>query len=52
MPTTIQVSELTKQLLDALKKGSKKSYDQIIREILAKKLEVPDSLAGAYPDLK
>jgi len=52
MPTTVQVSEITRQLLASLQKKSKKSYDKIIREMLAQYMKSPGSLAGAYPQLK
>ena len=52
MPTTIQVSEITRQRLASLKEKSGKSYDNILREMLAKYMKSPGSLAGAYPQLK
>ena len=52
MPTTIQVSEITRQLLASLQKRSKKSYDQIIQEMLAVLMKSPDSLAGEFPQLR
>ena len=52
MPTTIQVSDVTKQLLASLKNESGKSYDEILMELLEKHLGVPKSLAGRYPQLK
>jgi predicted CopG family antitoxin len=43
MATTIQIKETTKQLLDKLKiKEEKKSYDEVIEEILKKEIKIPD----------
>ncbi len=52
MPTTIQVSETTKQLLEIAKKNKQApSYDQVIEELLKKDLKVPNSMFGANPGL-
>lgn len=52
MSTTIQVSEITRQLLASLQRKSKKSYDQIIQEMLAVFVKSPDTLAGEFPQLR
>ena len=52
MKTTIAVSDKTRRLLGVLKGESGKSFDKIIREILAEHMPGPRSLAGAYPQLK
>ncbi len=52
MPTTIQVSEITRQLLASLKEKSGKSYDKILREMLAKYMKSSGSLAGKFPQLR
>ena len=55
MATTIQVSRITTQLLASLKEKGEfagKSYDNILRELLNEHMKSPDSLAGAYPQLK
>ena len=52
MPTTVQVSEITRQLLASLKEKSGKSYDKILREMLAQYMKSSGSLAGAYSHLK
>lgn len=52
MSTTIQISEVTKRMLNSLRKDSKKSYDKILQEILPTKIDAPKSLAGIFPDLK
>jgi len=53
MPTTIQISQRTKQLLATLKKRSKaRSYDHVLRQLLIEHLKVPHSLAGKFPRLR
>lgn len=52
MATTIQISEVTKRMLNSLRKDSKKSYDKILQDILPNKLDTPKSLAGKFPDLE
>ncbi len=48
MPTTIQVSELTVQLLRKLKKETKsKDYDEVIQSFLKKKR----TMFGAHPEM-
>ncbi len=53
MSTTIQVSKKTLQLLNILKeKLSARSYDELLRKIIAEKLNLPISLFGSNPKLK
>ncbi len=48
MPTTIQVKEETRKMLDALKKEKRlRSYDQVIIGLIRPKTGVPESLFGA-----
>ena len=43
MVTTIQLQETTKQLLDNLKsKKALKSYDELIKELLGKQMEIKE----------
>ena len=53
MPTTIQVSGATKQVLDLLKeKKQVKTHDRLIQLMLKKQLCVPKSMFGAVRRLK
>ncbi len=48
MPTTIQISELTLQLLRRLKEETmSKNYDEVIQRFLKKK----KSMFGAHPEM-
>ncbi len=48
MPTTVQVRDETRRMLDKLKKQmGLGSYDQVIRRLVASKSGIPDSLFGA-----
>ena len=48
MPTTIQVSEETKKMLDAIKKEERvRSYDEVINRLLRPVAGVPKSIFGA-----
>lgn len=52
MATTIQVSRKTKQLLDVMKRRwSAKSYDEVLRRLIAEKMGMPASLFGSNPRL-
>lgn len=52
MATTIQVSRKTKQLLDMMKRRmSAKSYDEVLRKLIAEKMGMPVSLFGSNPRL-
>ena len=53
MPTTIQVSETTKQLLDMLKeKKQAKTHDMVIQQLVQAEMKIPDSMFGAVKGLK
>mgnify|MGYP001577833928 CR=1 FL=1 len=53
MPTTIQVSETTKQLLDMLKeKKQVKTHDMLIQQLLQTETKIPKSMFGAMKGLK
>jgi len=52
MSTTIQISEVTKRMLNSIRKESKKSYDKVLQEVLPSHLDTPPSLAGKFPNLK
>jgi|GEM_PF-4025905 len=53
MNTTIQVSRKTPQLLNMLKrKLSARSYGELLRRIVAEKLNLPVSLFSFNPKLK
>ena len=52
MTTTIQVSDETKQMLNSLQKKEKKSYDNLLKEILLPYTKAPSSLFGSYKDLR
>lgn len=48
MATTIQVSETTKQMLQMLKEEEHAtSYEEVIRQMLDERLNVPKSMLGA-----
>ena len=52
MPTTIQVSDTTKQMLEMLKgKKQMKTNDQLIQYLLDDKMDVPKSMFGAAKGL-
>jgi len=52
MSTTIQVSKKTLQMLNELKrKLSARNYDEVLRKILMKELNLPDSMFGSNPNL-
>ncbi len=47
MPTTIQVSDSTKRILDMLKEKERAdSYDVVIAEMAKEKLKIPKSMFG------
>ena len=53
MATTIQVDEKTLKLLKQLKGRLKvKTYDALIRKLLSKKSDVPESMFGVDPGLR
>ncbi len=48
MPTTIQVEESTKQLLDEIKKKERAStYNEVIRKLAREKIKIPETMFGA-----
>lgn len=52
MTATIQVSEITKQMLDMLMEKKKaKTVDQAIRQLIDKELKIPKSMFGAAKGL-
>ncbi len=52
MATTIQVEEKTLRTLRQLKgRLGAKTYDELIRKLLAKKSDIPDSMFGTHPDM-
>ena len=53
MATTIQVEEKTLRTLRQLKgRLGAKTYDELIRKLLAKKTDLPDSMFGVDPELR
>jgi predicted CopG family antitoxin len=53
MPTTVQVSEKTLQMLNELKKELKaRSHDEVIKSLIAKRKRIPDSMFGSNRRLK
>ncbi len=53
MPTSVQVSERTLQLLNKLKQEEGfKSLDQLIRELVAERGKIPRSMFGSNPKLR
>lgn len=52
MSTTIQISDETKQLLSSLKDDSRKTYDEIIRELMNEQGLLPKSMFGTHRNLK
>lgn len=52
MPTTVQVSKKTLQLLNRLKEETgARSHDEVIRKIVAERLKIPGSMFGSNPRL-
>jgi hypothetical protein len=53
MPTTIQVSDTTKQLLDMLKeKRQAKSHDIVLQQLLESEAKIPKSMFGTLKGMK
>jgi len=53
MPTTVQVSEKTLQMLNELKKEMKaRSHDEVIKSLITKRKRIPDSMFGSNRRLK
>ncbi|MFH1650071.1 MAG: hypothetical protein ABIA93_05980 [Candidatus Woesearchaeota archaeon] len=51
MTTTVQVSDDTKRMLEQMKEGSARTYDDIIKGLLVKSNNIPKSMFGAYKDI-
>jgi predicted CopG family antitoxin len=48
MPTTVQVSEKTLQMLNALKREMKaRSHDEVIKSLISKRRKIPNSMFGS-----
>ena len=53
MPTTVQVEESTKQLLDEIKRREHvSSYNEIIKRLAKERSKIPDSMFGALGKAK
>lgn len=53
MPSTIQISATTKQMLDMLKEKKQiRTYDKLIEKLLGEKLRIPDSMFGVLKGKK
>ena len=53
MPTTIQISETTLQILKGLKEEEEaSSYDEVIRHLAQKHTRVPKSMFGSAKGMK
>ncbi|MBI2144177.1 hypothetical protein HYU17_03440 [Candidatus Woesearchaeota archaeon] len=53
MPTTIQVSDTTKQLLDLLKeKKQAKTHDKVIQQLAQAEMKIPSSMFGAAKGMR
>lgn len=52
MSTTIQISDETKQLLSSLKNKERRTYDEIIKELINSKQHTPKSMFGKHKGLR
>lgn len=52
MVTTIRVSRMTREMLRSLRGQLGSTFDEVLRSLLSAHLNIPESLAGAYPQLK
>jgi len=53
MPTTVQVSEKTLQMLNELKREMKaRSHDEVIKSLISKRRKIPNSMFGSNRRLK
>ncbi len=53
MPTTVQVSERTLQVLNKLKEElGARSHDEVIRTLISERKKIPDSMFGSNPKLR
>lgn len=52
MPTTVQVSEKTLQMLNELKEEMKaRSHDEVIKKLISKRKKIPNSMFGSNKKL-
>lgn len=53
VPTTVQVTEKTLQLLNKLKEEMKaRSHDEVIKALISERERIPKSMFGSNPRLK
>lgn len=53
MPTTVQVSEKTLQMLNELKEEMRaRSHDEVIKKLISKRKRVPSSMFGSNRRLR
>ena len=53
VPTTVQVTEKTLQMLNKLKEEMKaRSHDEVIKTLISERKRIPRSMFGANPKLK
>lgn len=53
MPTTVEVSEKTLQMLNGLKKElGARSHDEVIRRLISERKNIPRSMFGSNPKLR
>lgn len=53
MPTTVQVSEKTLQMLNELKEEMKaRSHDEVIKKLISKTKKIPSSMFGSNQKLR
>ena len=53
MPTTVQVSEKTLQMLNKLKEEMRaRSHEEVIRTLISERKKIPSSMFGSNPRLK
>jgi predicted CopG family antitoxin len=53
MPTTVQVSEKTLQMLNELKEEMKaRSHDEVIKKLISKRKRIPGSMFGSNRKLR
>jgi len=53
MPTTVQVSEKTLQMLNKLKEELRaRSHEEVIKTLISERKKIPSSMFGSNPRLK
>jgi hypothetical protein len=53
MPTTVQVDEVTLQMLNKIKKETKaRSHDEVIKTLIIDRNKISSSMFGSNPKLK